>query len=156
MAANPNWPRWIFASFTKHFDSKRNSITLFIEGDDNDTAPLSDYFEFRLNGPYMWERSKDWWEIQVTINILVVHKRNDRSIHTLHDNIGIMVAAFEKAIGMFRYGTGLSDNNERFGCMQLVTDKDNSIQVDHFGQVNADVKEMQAMVQGTYCMYLGV
>jgi len=157
MAVDKNWARWIFASFTKHFDSKREGITLFIEGDDAKTADLSDYFEFRLNGPYLWERSKNWWEIQVTINILVVHKRNDNSIHTLHTNVGIMMAAFEKAIKMYKFGTGVDDDESMLGCMQIITDKDNpSPQVDHLGQVNPDVKEMQSMVQASYCMYLEV
>ena len=156
MAANKNWTRWIFASLTKHFDSKRDGVKLFIEGDDNDTATHSDYFEFRMNGPYLWEKSKDWWEFQVTLNLLVVHKRNDRSTHLFHSNVGIVVAAFEKAIGVFRFGEGQDDDGELLGCMQLVTDKENPIQVDHLGQVSPDVKEMQAMVQGTYCMYLEV
>lgn len=155
MAANKNWARWIFASFSKHFDSKKDGVEMFIEGDDPKTADLRDYFEFRMNGPYMKETSKDWWEFQVTINILVVHKMGS-NIHTLHANVGKMVAAFEKAISMFRYGSGADDDNQRLGCMQLITDKDNAIQVDHLGQVNPDIKEMQAMVSGTYCMYLEV
>jgi hypothetical protein len=156
MAANPNWPRWFFASFSKHFESKRAGVKFFVEGDDNDTASFADYFEFRFNGPYSWETSKDFWHFQVTINILIISKRSDRSMHILHTNAGIMLAAFEKSISMFRFGTGVDDDGEFLGCMQLVTNKDNSINIDHLGQVNPDVKEMQAMVQGTYCMYLEV
>lgn len=156
MPPDKNWPRWIFASFTKHFDSKKQGIKMFVEGSDYDTASESNYFEFRANGPYMWEKSKDWWEFQVTINILVVHKRNEKSIHTLYNTIGVVAAAFEKGIGMFRFGDGDDDDSVKFGCMQLCTDKDNAIQIDHLGPVNADVKEMQAMVQATYYMQLEV
>ncbi len=156
MAANKNWTRWIFASFTKHFDSMKDGVHLFIEGDDNNTVERTDYFEFRMNGPHLSEESKDWWKIQVTVNILIVHKMNNRSTHDFHTNIGKMVAAFTKSVGMFRFGTGLDDDNQLFGCMQIMTDKDHAIQVEHLGQVNPDIKEMQAMVQGSYCMYLEV
>jgi hypothetical protein len=156
LSANPHWARWIFASLSKHFESKRDGVKFFIEGDDSSTAAHSDYFEFRTNGPYFSEKSKDWWDIQVTVNVLVVHKRSDVSIHTFHANLGKMVAAFEKSISVFRFGTGPDDNQERLGCLQLLVDKENSIQVDHFGQVSPDTKEMQCMVQGTYCMYLEV
>lgn len=156
MAANANWPRWIFASLTTWFESQRAGVKLFIEGDDHDTADLADYFEFRMNGPHMWEKSKDFWEFQVTINILVVHKMDAVSIHTFHANIGKMVAAFVNGIIMYRFGEGNEDDQQPFGCMQLMTSKADAVQVDHLGQVKSEIKEMQAMVQGTYCMYLEV
>jgi hypothetical protein len=156
MAADSNWPRWIFASLTSWFDSQRAGVDMFIEGDDHDTADLADYFEFRMNGPHMREWSKDFWEFQVTVNILVVHKLDAVSIHTFHANIGKMTAAFVNGITMFRYGTGGGDDQQSFGCMQLMTTKADAVQVDHLGQMKPEIKEMQAMVQGTYCMYLEV
>lgn len=156
MAADKNWPRWIFASFSKWFDAAKDGVPMFIEGDDYVTADLPDYFEFRTNGPHFWEQSKDFWQFQIIINILVVHKKNATSIHTLHANTGKMIAAFQNSVPMFRFGSGLDDDSQQFGCMQLMTDAKNVIQIDQLGQVKPEIKEMQAMVQGTYCMYLEV
>jgi hypothetical protein len=150
---NQNWTRWIFASLTKHFDSKKQTVAFYIEGDEQVYSEKKDYFEFRINGPDVWEQSKNTFKIEVTVNILVVHKLGQGNLHTLQRSIGIAQAAFEKNISIMKFGNGVDDNPLiRFGCMTLNNDRE-SLTVAQLGQVNPEVKELQAMVQGTYCMY---
>lgn len=150
---NKNWARWIFASFTKHFESTRQNIDFFIEGDEREPGGTKDYFEFRLNGPDFWEQSKDTYEISVTINILIVHKLGQGNLHRLQELIGIACASFAKNVPMMKYGTGPDDDRlTLLGCMVLKNDRE-PLTVTQLGQVDPEVKEMQAMVQGTYCMY---
>lgn len=148
---NKHWPRWILASMSKWFDSHKDGLEMYVEGDDPNTAALSDYIEFRANGPTMKEHSKSWWCFDIVVNILVVSKRNDRSTHTLPINVGKVAAAFETNIPIYKFGSGVDDNRETLlGCMTLV----GSIEITQLGQVAPDIKEQQAMVEGHYRMFI--
>lgn len=149
---NKNWTRWIFASLTKWFDSQKQGIPLLIEGDEQEAGTLKDYFEFRFNGPFFWEQSKNTFKIEVVVNILVIHKLGQGNLHSLHDKIGIAASAFATNISIMKYGSGEDDDRTvRFGCM--VRDSNEPVGITQLGQVDPQVKEMQAMVQATYCMY---
>lgn len=124
---------------------------MYIEGDDANLTGLGDYIEFRANGPMLEESSKGWWRVDVIINILIVSKRNDRSLHTLPTNIGKVAAAFTTNIPIYKFGnTGDDDRTELLGCMTLF----DSIDITQLGQVSPDIKELQAMVQGHYRMFI--
>lgn len=151
MAANKHWPRWIFASLTKWFDDHKSGVFMYVEGDDADTGGQQDYFEFRMNGPICEESSKGWWRFDVMINILVVSKRNNTSTHTIYSNVGVVAAAFETNIPIYKFGNGVDDDREELlGCMVLV----DTIEITHLGQVNPDLKEQQSMVEGHYRMFI--
>lgn len=156
MSLNKHWPRWVFASFSKWFADNRQGVELFVEGEDRDTDGFENYFEFRMNGPVITEFSGEW-KLEAVINILIVSKQNVRNIHTLHTNVGIAAAAFAKCIPMYKYGnTGAHDDQTQFGVMQLTTYEGEQVKITHIGQVNPEVKAMQSMVQGYYCMRLEV
>jgi hypothetical protein len=153
MSVNNNWSRWIFASLCVWFDNNRGSIPMYVEGDDANTADLADYIEFRMNGPLMEEFSKGSWRFDILINILVVSKRNDKSIHTMQSNIGTMQAAFATNIPIYKFGTGPDDDRTQLlGCMTLC----DQIETTLLGQVSPDTKEQQAMVEGHYRMFIEV
>ncbi len=150
MSLNQNWPRWVFASFSKWFYDLRQGVEFFVEGEDQKTESLENYFEFRMNGPVCTEISKDYWKLEAVINILIVSKQNVSSIHTIHRNVGIAAAAFTKCVPMKKYG----DDSSQFGVMQLTTYEGEQIKISHIGQISPEVKVMQSMVQGYYCMLL--
>lgn len=155
-APDPKWARWIFASFSNHFYHNRQSIPFFVEGEERGTEQLEDYIEFRMNGPMMKECSKDYWLFEVVVNILVVHKMNDQSIHTLHDLVGKISAAFFSCISIWKYGEGNDLNPDFLGVMRLIERDKQKIQINHIGKINPDVNELQSMVEGYYRMELEV
>lgn len=150
---NTKWPRWIFASFSKWFYDSRNGIDFFVEGEDQKVENLSTYFEFRMNGPLMTEISKDFWRLEAVVNILVTTKQNLTNIHTHHTNVGIAASGFTKCVPMYEYG---DNDTTQFGVMELKKQDNENIVITHLGQVNPDIKAMQSMVQGYYCMLLEV
>ncbi len=153
MAANKHWPRWILSSLSVWFNAHKDGLEMYVEGDDPNTAALSDYIEFRTNGPTMEEFSKGFWRFDVIVNILVVSKRNDSSTHTLPTNIGKVGAAFTTNIPIYKFGSGVDDDREELlGCMTLL----DSIEITQLGQVAPDIKELQALVQGHYRMFIEV
>jgi hypothetical protein len=154
---NQHWARWIFASVCKHFDAKRGTIPMFVEGQQRVTRSLQDFIELRLDGPDFNEASKDYWSAYVEINVMIQSSMVDTDFHRIHRTVGVVSAAFTSAIPIYKYGTApLIDTGAQIGCLSLVDDKYNKerIKVRHFGQVNPDTQLMQASVEGHYEMYL--
>lgn len=166
MGVNANWGRWIYASASKHFNDVAQSnlakdgispqpITFFVEGNDRDPlANVLEYFEFRCNGPFFEEVSKDWWRVHIEINLLVAAKRNDKDFHRIHALCGILVAAFTSSLTIFKYGDGVADDQSVLTCLTLCREAGENIEVQHLGQLNPDLLEQQAMVEAYYSGYL--
>lgn len=165
-AANPNWPRWIFASTSKHFDTAAQAnlakdgvtadpILFYVEGNDRDLqSGALEYFEFRCDGPYFVEVSKDWWRVNIEINILVNAKRNNKDFHRIHTLCGLLVAAFTSNITIFKYGDGVVDDQSILTCLTLDKNAGENVCVAHLGQLGTDLLEQQAMVEAYYQGYL--
>lgn len=158
MAVNKNWPRWIFASVSKHFDAEKQGLHMFVEGEHRDTRDKLDFLEFRLDGPYITEVSKGYFRLYIEVNILVQSTKNQTNIHRIHENVGIAAAAFWNGIKVFKYGNGVDDDQSYLGCLQLVTDARGKerIQISHFGQIEPKTRVLQATVEGHYEMFLKV
>lgn len=156
MAVNKNWPRWIFASVSKHFDAEKNGLKLFIEGQHRDTREDKDFLEFRLDGPYITEVSHNYFRLYIEVNVLVQSTKDQTSYHRIHENVGIAAAAFWNGIKVFKYGDGVGDDDSYLGCLRLVTDARGKerIQISHFGQIEPKTRLLQATVEGHYEMFL--
>jgi len=158
MSADPNWPRWIFATVSRHFVEAASAaeIPLFIEGQHRATRKIKDLFELRLDGPTLREVSKGCWILQCQINILVQSTMDDKNYHRIHQNVGIAAAAFAPAIDVFRLGNNPQDDQTFVGCLQLLQNRETRdyIEVNHFGQIDIKTLLMQASVEGHYKMVL--
>lgn len=148
-APNANWSKWIFSSLAKWFKDNTVGLTYFVEGEDRDTQKAQTYIEFRCNGPMMRELNKDWWKLVVEINIFIAVKFTD-NIYDIHKVCGTVAAAFNNGIPILKYG----DDDSFLGCMILDQQAGDNVVVTQLGQLNPDLLEMQATVEGYYCMYL--
>lgn len=155
--SDPNWPRWIFASMSKHFSDAAvaANVPFYVEGDDrNIQAEASSYFEFRMNGPSLNEISKDWWLANIEINILVCAKRTDADFHKIHTLVGILTSAFTSSIKIFKYGTGIGDDQSVLDCLTLFAEESDDVRVQQLGQLDPNLLEAQASVEGDYRGFL--
>jgi len=155
MSINKNWPRWVFASVSKHFDDRRQGLPLFIEGQHRDTRSLKDFIELRMDGPQFTEINRNYYRLYFEVNILVQSTMDETSYHRIHQNVGIVAAAFS-TIGLLAYGNGPDDNHEQWACAQLIQDtrKRQHLDIFHFGQIDKQLKLIQATVEGHYETYL--
>lgn len=152
-----NWPRWIFASASKYFsDLIVPTCPLFIEGASRDPTVQKDFIEFRLDGPYVNEASKNCFYIDCEINLLVHCYKNDSDLHKIYRLCGAALAAFTPAFPVYKYGNGDADDQSILECMQLVRSNDQreAVRVSHFGQLDPSKKLMQSSVEGHYKMLL--
>jgi len=143
---NHNWPRWIFASVTKHF-SDTLSLKCFVEGEIRTTWADKDFVEIRMDGPYFKQLSRTDWSTFIEVNVLVQATIDNVNTHKIHSNVGLVCAAFTP-ISLYQYG----DDSVQFGCLQPVTHSrsNQTLVVSHFGKVNPDKNLQQATVEGHY------
>ncbi len=150
-----HWPRWIFASTSKYFKdiADTNGLHFFIEGTHRFTPENQEYLEFRMDGPSVREVSKNYFLIDVEINILWSFNQDNESFHRTTEITGILMEAMTD-ICIYRYGDDEYDNGKLLGTLSILQDKKTPIRVNNFGQIRTDVKMMQGTVEGTFRMTL--
>jgi len=157
MAVNPNWNRWLFASISQHFyDGIGTLLPLYIEaqwrGDVERTTP--DFAELRIDGPYITEVSNNYWRHYLEVNVLI-HSSIGTNYHMIHTSTGLICSIFTD-IDLYKYGNTINDDDSIFGCLKLLQDSRgrDRIQVSHYGQIEPNLKEVQATVEGHYEVFL--
>lgn len=154
MLKTEHLPRWLWASFTKAFDSLKGDLPLYIEGHDRTLRPENS-LEFRMDGPYIQQPSKDYYIVEVEVNVLVSTIKNEQDSHKMAKNIGVAVTMFQPQITIYQYGDGVDDNRTTVvGCMSLQTGGRDAIIVSNFGLVQGTNNLMQSTVEGHYKMIL--
>ena len=140
------WPRWIFASTSKHFAGiiERAGYTFLIEGTYRD-SDLQKFIEFRLDGPSMVRLNRSYYRLDVNINLLWSFNQDHNNIYTPARMRGLLVRAM-RDICIYRYG----NNDSQLGILKLK----NTISVNNFGRVRTDVQLIQGTVEGTFEMFL--
>lgn len=154
---NANWDRWIFASISKHFvDNLAATAKVFIEGQKRDTRKETEWFEVRVDGPFYTEISKGYFSLYVEINILCACIMKDVNIQGIRSLAGKAASAMTTTIVVYKYGTGVSNDQSILGCLTSVTKSrgKDRIQTNHFGQIGPNTELTQATVECHYKMEL--
>jgi hypothetical protein len=154
---NPNWVRWVFASFSDHFTTAfADKLPLYIEGQHRDTRELKDFLELRIDGPFAIQVSRGCWKLRSEVSILIQSVMDDKDYHRHVENLGIAQSAFDVCIPMFRYGCRDADDDTFLGQMKLLQNRANRdfLEVYNFGQIDKDRKLMQGTVEAHYQMEL--
>lgn len=158
MSFRKHWPRWIFASTSRHFHDalKAEGIPLYIEGQYRDTREETDFAEFRFYGPRSLLLSKNCWELRIEINILLQSVMNEQNFHNIHRLVGVAAAAFLPALSTYRRGNGPDDDQSFLGCLDLLqrSATRDYLEINHFGIIDKTTHLVQATVEGHYKMLL--
>jgi hypothetical protein len=158
MPVNPHWTRWVFASVSKHFYDRRGDVAFYIEGQERDTPAPENLLEFRLDGPYFTQMSKNTWRLYVEVSLLVQCAKTGKDYHAIHKITGQVAEAFT-SIPVYKYGDTVGvDDNSFVGCLTLVQElgKRERIQTNNFGQIGPDTQLLQSSVEGHYTMDLEI
>lgn len=155
MPMNVNWPRWIRASISKHFNDRRQSLPLFIEGQFRHTREHPLGIELRVDGPYLTEVSHDNWKHDYMINVLVTSVLNKQDLYAQDRAFGIVLAAFTD-IMCYRFGNGPDDDGTFLCCLRIIHNdhKKQRTKANNFGQIEPTTELLQASVQASYQTYL--
>lgn len=152
---NPNWQRWIFASASKYFQGIADAypVQMHIEGVERTISDEEKWIEFRMDGPAVTEYSRNYYQLDVEINILWSVHMNSQDFHETKKLSGALVEAMTN-ICIYKYGDGVDDDDSLLGSLVLRQDKYHPIRVNEFGQVRADTHLVQGAVEASYRMIL--
>ena len=161
MPANPNWARWVFASVATYLKQVAQSqqLPVLIEGLDERTTEFmsaTDRCEVRITGPFTREVSRDYFQIEVVVNVLFVSRYEEqKNQYAIIQKTGVFQEAMDGAIAVYKYGNGPDDDEHvLIGCLSPVQGRSNAIRVMHFGQINPTDRLKQSMVDARYRMEL--
>lgn len=148
-------PKWSIASIAKHFEDlcASDTLAMYLEGTARKSNKSPNYFEFRINGPYVNQLLINEYKIWVVVNILLVNIIDDEDHYVLNKNQGVLLAAYTPAIAMYRYGTTEQDDGSLVDCMVLDPDSGEKIKISNFGQLSAAERVMESTIEATYQMY---
>lgn len=157
---DPNWSRWIYSSCAKHFNAGAEDFSLpcFVEGDERNTDNLKQWIEVRLDGPYMKEVSRNYWRIDVEVNIFIGSVSDNQYMYDLQSLTG-KVASMFGCIPVTRTGDPIDDpanDGVQIGILDLKKHPAELIRISNFGKVRPDTRFQQATVEGHYEMYLSL
>lgn len=164
MAANPNWPRWVFASIAKHLKAAATTATypVMVEGlDDRSEQFLTQKLrtEIRINGPFFQQRPGEWF-MWVDANVLITANMDGPHPYELTRAAGVFLEAITTPIQVWNYGNLAGDfvqddpSTQVFlGCLQVRGGKE-SVGVFHFGQIDKTDRVRQALVDASLEMTL--
>lgn len=156
-------PRWIKASLLKHFQEKVQKLggvhlkietVPYIDENGKVVTSLPQWSEFRLDGPFTKEPSRNYCNHRVEISLLVCTKVQGKDLHAHEKNVGVVYSAFVNEIPVYRLGTGEDDNQALLGCFIIQMEEREAVIVSNFGQIEYDIKLTQSTVEGHYKMDL--
>jgi hypothetical protein len=124
---------------------------LHIEGNDRDAlAALTDYAEFRIDGPNTRFYS-GVVRLDVDINVIMSSKQDNRDLDKIYRMSGIFHEAFTETIPIYKLGNGPDDNAEELlGCLSI----SDQVKYNYFGIVDKDIKLEQASLLARYHLEL--
>ena len=135
------WMKWIWASVASKIKIVANSMNLplLVEGID-DRQPKNvraSHAELRINGPFIYELSHNYYEVLAPINILLVdYMVGDSSdAYRLQYWAGTFQATMDLPIPIYRYGQDQEDDGTLVACLRVRKTRDGGVRIIHFGQV---------------------
>jgi hypothetical protein len=147
-----SWVRWVNASINTHFINNKGSLPMYLEGDERTLQDEAEFYELRVDGPFIFQPQKDEYILNVEVNVLVQAHIDDQKLYNMQTAIGPIVKAFTNAICVYKYGDGQFDDQSLLGILRLKTDIDETIDVNQFGIIKEDSRLTQTTVEGHYQM----
>jgi len=147
---NANWGRWIYASVCDHFETYRDTLHMFLEGQLRETDELQQFFELRVDGPYYQQINKGWWKLIVEVNAIITVAKNDTDFHAIRLWTDFVASLFTNTINIYRYGDEPGDDNTYVDCLMAMDGYRRKLQVSHFGQLQKADEILQAGVERHY------
>lgn len=149
---NYNWPRWIYASVNKHFDDRKGTLPLYIEGKHRATTKPKKYLELRMDGPTWIQPSNGYFKGSVQVNTLLTVALDDKDYHDPYRVAGLVQAMYTPTIDVFKFGDGVDDDQSHLGCLVLQqnSEKRDFLELNWFGIIDTDDPLVQATVEGHY------
>ncbi len=146
---NADWARWIHASIVKYYKSVSASLSvpMYVEGTDQITSTLSEYFELRIVGPFIREIPSNQYEIDVNINILVTVAKSKADNFRIHKIGGELMS---KAVEIPIYKLGSLTGDDASTKIFCLTPSNIPVKWVFLGRIDRQTGILQGVVDSKY------
>ncbi len=148
------WVGWIHTSINKHFEDRRLTFPLYLEGDERVENDQEDFAELRIDGPFILNPHKDLYYLDIEVNVLLQSVMDPKDLYKMQRLIGIFLAVFTNKIDVFKFGDGPLDDSTLLGCFKRQRDLKERIDVNYFGIIRQDTRVIQATIEAHYRLEL--
>ena len=153
-----HWPRWVHASIATYMKAVGNTekVPTLISGVEDRTTEFDkqpDKVEIRVNGPHIYEPSKNYFRGEVAINVLITSNMGECKDRYFHDRIlGFFFEALDAKIPIIRCGPDPDiDTDEQLACLCLQDDSErDAIRMFRIDSADTNDRVRQAMLTATY------
>jgi hypothetical protein len=156
---NVNLPRWTFSSMAKHWSTVAGTIGVnyFVEGVDEEEAGdfQADSILFRMDGPIAYQGSSidEWYKVEMQLLLTDVVALTNDSAYEIYEWAGIIQGSMlNDTLPIYRYGSGLEDDDSLVGCLMPDPDTENNIRVVSYGMIDKDWRVKQVSVNGKFIL----
>lgn len=144
------WIRWIVGSVNKHFDDRKSSYELYLEGDERTMQEEAEFAELRMDGPFILIPQKGLYYLDVEVNVLVQAHPDAKELYNIHRLTGVFARAFENTLNIYAFGDEPIDDDTLIGCMHLQRSLKETVDINNYGIIKEDTRLMQATIEGHY------
>lgn len=150
--------RWTFASIIKDIKPRlEQGFEIFIEGDQRLTNKSPQFFELRVDGPYLKPLTKDEYRAYIEVNLLGNSTRNDENRYERQNLLSLLQSYLNKDFCVYKTGNvGGKGNNgvddeSFFGVYTLIPAE--QIKGSDFGMVDDSAHVFQCTAEAHYEMF---
>lgn len=142
-----NVTKWIYASVCKHFSSLPN---LHIKGQVRKTEQYQNWYELKVDGPYLHELSRNYWKVKIEIDVQVYSKQDREYLYTNQELQGKALELFTNTISIYKLGNKPVDTGDYLFCLKIDSSDRHSLDVANFGFTEGDEKLDVSDIEGHY------
>jgi len=147
------WMKWIHASVNKHFTDNKGNLPMYLEGDERtDIEDNAEFYELRIDGPFILQPHKNLWFLDIEINVLVQTHMDSRQLYNNSIAMGPMLKAMSNTICVYKYGEDVLDDQSVLGILHLQRGLDERVDINYFGIIRPDTRLTQSTIEGHYRM----
>ncbi|MHC4371443.1 MAG: hypothetical protein ACYSW8_27835 [Planctomycetota bacterium] len=156
---NVNLPRWVFSSLAEHFRVLAATVPIrfFVEGVDEEEALdfQQDSMLFRMDGPIAYQSSggEEWYKIEIQVLLTDLVATTLDNAYDIYSWAGIVQGdMLNSSIPIYRYGSGVEDDDSLIGCLEPDTSVENNVRVASYGMIDKDWRVKQVSVNGKFVL----
>lgn len=128
----------ISRSVYTHITEGITGTKLYIEGEPRDTSKFTEFMEVRMDGPWLRSSGSGTWLFEFEMNVLIQTPSRD-NLYALEKLAG-------KAFVVLAKDISITDKT----CSRLVTNNRQKLQLNRFGQIEADIPVLQGTVEARH------
>ena len=133
-------------------------VNYFVEGVDEETALdfQTDSMLFRMDGPFAYQSAggEEWYKVEIQVLLTDLVALTNDNAYDIYSWAGIVQGdMLNNPLPIYRYGSGVEDDDSLIGCLEPDTSVVNNIRVASYGMVDKDWRVKQVSVNGKFVLY---